>query len=244
MHRTASVFLAAAFVVPSIAFAAFSDVPSGQWYTSVIEQAAKQGFVSGYTDAQGQLTGRFGPTNPVTRAEAMKMALTAADIEILPSAIEGEHWFGPYERSAERNGIRFPAGYLRYLDKAATRAEVAQIFTSVYAGGYHFGDTMGCLYTDVPYDHALFTAISDITKLDVMVGDGRDSAVDVEWGDPDTDILAPCVPTTFRPDAQINRAEAAKVAVTARQRVGTRASAMKRLQGTSYESWRVEGGVR
>ncbi len=49
----------------------YSDVPSTSWSASVIEQAARMGFASGYTD------GTFKPQNSVTRAEFATMVMKA-----------------------------------------------------------------------------------------------------------------------------------------------------------------------
>ena len=50
--------------------ASFKDVPSGQWYTSWVDQASDQGLMSGFTDpVTGRPTGYFGPDEPLTRAQ-------------------------------------------------------------------------------------------------------------------------------------------------------------------------------
>ena len=50
--------------------ASFRDVPSGQWYTSWVDQASDRGLMSGFTDpATGRPTGYFGPDEPLTRAQ-------------------------------------------------------------------------------------------------------------------------------------------------------------------------------
>ncbi len=60
----------AAMAPASAQAASFRDVPSGQWYTSWVEQASDQGLMSGFTDpATGRPTGYFGPDEPLTRAQ-------------------------------------------------------------------------------------------------------------------------------------------------------------------------------
>ena len=49
--------------------ASFYDVPSGEWYATWVGQAADKGLMSGYKDARGNLTGWFGPDDPITRAQ-------------------------------------------------------------------------------------------------------------------------------------------------------------------------------
>lgn len=51
----------------------FSDVEKTSAFAPAIAKAAADGVVSGYTDAEGNLTGSFGPKNNVTRAEFSKI---------------------------------------------------------------------------------------------------------------------------------------------------------------------------
>ena len=66
-----ALLLGLAAMAPAPAQAAsFKDVPSGQWYTSWVDQASDQGLMSGFTDpATGRPTGYFGPDEPLTRAQ-------------------------------------------------------------------------------------------------------------------------------------------------------------------------------
>ena len=60
----------AAFAPAPAQAASFRDVPSGQWYTSWVDQASDRGLMSGFTDpATGRPTGCFGPDEPLTRAQ-------------------------------------------------------------------------------------------------------------------------------------------------------------------------------
>jgi len=56
----------------------FHDVPVSQWFAPAVYWALQSGIASGYKDAAGNLTGQFGPENPVTFAELAKLALGAA----------------------------------------------------------------------------------------------------------------------------------------------------------------------
>lgn len=51
----------------------FTDVTLSTQFGSAIEQAQRDGIVSGYTDESGIPTGLFGPLDPVTRAEFAKI---------------------------------------------------------------------------------------------------------------------------------------------------------------------------
>lgn len=58
----------------------FTDVGSSTLYAAAIEQAKKDGIVNGYTDAQGNPTGIFGPADAVKRAEFAKMVTIALQV--------------------------------------------------------------------------------------------------------------------------------------------------------------------
>ncbi len=59
---------------------AFTDVEKTGAYAPAIAKAAADGVVSGYTDASGRLTGEFGPTKNVTRAEFAKIMTIALQL--------------------------------------------------------------------------------------------------------------------------------------------------------------------
>lgn len=77
----------------------FSDVPAKAWYAPRVQAAVEAGVMQGYRDSQGKLTGKFGPANPVTRAEFLKMIAMMMinrytfDRSTTPS---GEYWYIPY----------------------------------------------------------------------------------------------------------------------------------------------------
>jgi hypothetical protein len=58
----------------------FTDVSPSIQFGSAIVQAANDGLVSGYTDAQGNRTGIFGPNDPVRRAEIAKIISLALQL--------------------------------------------------------------------------------------------------------------------------------------------------------------------
>lgn len=63
--------------------AGFSDVSSDAWYAGYVNVLAQNGVVGGYTDADGDATGLFGPGDTVTRAAAAKMLVAAAGLETM-----------------------------------------------------------------------------------------------------------------------------------------------------------------
>ena len=73
----------------------FTDVPSSAWYAPYVRWASNQGLVSGYKDSNGNLTGRFGPEDSLTRAELAAMLWRNAGCPSAPSAgfsDTGRHW--------------------------------------------------------------------------------------------------------------------------------------------------------
>lgn len=85
---------------------AFKDVPADQWFYSYVSIASKNKIFEGYRDAQGNLTGVFGPGNTVNRAEASKVLLLSAGVPemLTPGApfmdVASTDWFYPYVTSA------------------------------------------------------------------------------------------------------------------------------------------------
>lgn len=59
---------------------AFTDVTASTLFNPAIEQAKKDGIVSGYTDSAGVATGLFGPEDSVNRAELSKMVTLALQV--------------------------------------------------------------------------------------------------------------------------------------------------------------------
>lgn len=58
----------------------FSDVDSSIEFRSAIIRAFDDHIVSGYTDANGNVTGKFGPIDPVKRAEVAKIVTLAVEV--------------------------------------------------------------------------------------------------------------------------------------------------------------------
>jgi hypothetical protein len=58
----------------------FKDVQPSMQFAAAIEKAYQDGIVIGYTDTQGNALGLFGPNDPVTRAELVKILTIASDV--------------------------------------------------------------------------------------------------------------------------------------------------------------------
>lgn len=175
----------------------FTDVREADWFYRYVSPVARWGIVSGYKDSGGKPTGTFGPANTVTVAEMLKMALKAAQVDEAtckgaPGLSQAEsHWARPFVVCAREREMRI----LRPdpdLNRSATRAEVVSIVFDA------FGDTVPPLFS--PFkdtaNHALESDVAYAAALRMVSGDKDGSGT----------------PTgTFRPDASVNRAEAAKI---------------------------------
>ncbi|MGV2887926.1 S-layer homology domain-containing protein [Paenibacillus taichungensis] len=96
----------------------FKDI-TGHWAESSILQALKKGYVSGYPD------GNFLPNNKVTRAEFVKMTVSALDLKV--GSASGS-WYTPYVTAAETAGI-YKSGDFNDTDwtKPMSREEMSKV---------------------------------------------------------------------------------------------------------------------
>jgi len=183
------------------------DVPQSAWYATYVQQAAEAGIVSGYKDSQGKLMGEFGPTNTITIAEALKIAVESAGYseEIYGSVIDSgvNHWSAAYVSVANAEGFEVISPRTR-LDSVATRAEVAALITSAF--DVDTETPIGSRYDDVTFSTDYGFSVEALSRDEVLSGD--------------TDIEGKAT-GTFRPTEPINRAEVAKIAMVARAKYGT-----------------------
>lgn len=114
--------LVAAGVEPT-GSACFPDVKA-EWFAPAVCLAREMGIVSGYED------GKFHPERDVSRAEAVKIVLTAFDL--LPSdLIEGWNWYDKYFFIAESGGsLEGMGSFHDQPEKSLTRGEMAQLIAN------------------------------------------------------------------------------------------------------------------
>lgn len=175
----------------------FNDVHTGDWFYRYVSPVARWGVVSGYKNADGTSKGEFGPGNTVTVAEILKMSLMAAQTDTatckggtgMPQA--EEHWARPFVVCAREKGVRLLRSFPD-LNREATRAEVVSVIFDA------FGD-------DVP---PLFSPFNDTAGHPLEADVAYGAALRMVSGDKDASGK---LTGTFRPDAPINRAEAAKI---------------------------------
>jgi len=228
MHKIPSTFIAALLLLVSTskvqASASFSDVPHNAWFSSYVQAAATAGIISGYADTQGNLTGKFGPSDQVTLAQALKMAILSAGYD--PQQY-GEHclsgnapWYMPYECVSQAEKIRPFIDALwgcldcspdaqdkeraRFIwDSPATRAQVAYMVAHAFKVPEGASELP---FTDVSAGIAESVEIASLSRDGILTGD----------------MDASGKPTGhFRPNAPINRAEVTKIVMAARNKFGT-----------------------
>lgn len=70
--------------------APFVDVDSDAWFYDFVTTAYNQSIIDGYKDADGELTGYFGPGDPVTRAQVAKLSVNSANPVVRTAVVEEE----------------------------------------------------------------------------------------------------------------------------------------------------------
>jgi hypothetical protein len=94
----------------------FTDI-SGHWAEKTVEIAVEKGYVAGYPDST------FKPEGQVTRAELLKMVVTALGIVEGPR-IEGSQWYENYVNAAFAEGI-YKNDFTGDINLPITRQELA-----------------------------------------------------------------------------------------------------------------------
>ncbi len=193
----------------------FIDVPANAWFSAYVQEAADSGIVSGYKDANGKLTGQYGPGNSITVAETLKIASEGAGYDETSYAQPGyTEWFNNYEFTAQANGFsleEWPGDWV--WSRPATRVEVATVFAKAFKVQieeqeiHAFTDVSADMYSPAADAHFTYAA-----EIDALARDGVISG--------DTDASGNAT-GTFRPTDPINRAEVAKMIIKMRATYGT-----------------------
>lgn len=191
--------------LPIIASAAtvtvYDDVPENAWFAGYVHQATTLDIVGGYRDTNGRLTGKFGPSDKLTIAQALKMSVVAAGYDPTEYTV-GDNWvslwYGPYVGVAQTERFSFFLDRTTGFENAATRGEVAQIVADAFRV-WLSGDTAHP-FKDVPENSKHAKAIDQLYVDGVISGD--------------TDAYGHTT-GSFRPGDSINRAEAVKLVMRA-----------------------------
>ena len=188
----------------------FSDVPSDAWYQTYVTQASELGIVSGYSDANGMATGKFGPSDSVTIGQALKIAVNASGL-MVKSASQGEDWMKQYIDTAVGGGFSFFADTTLDFNRPATRGEITAIIVDAFKPSRPYDSLLEDAFTDVGVNDDYADSINILLEGGIIRGDAH-YCMNIKNG---------CPKTTFRPYSPINRAEVVKIVMAARAKYGT-----------------------
>ena len=117
----------------SVSTSSFSDAPADTWYTPYTQTAYDEGIVEGYDD------GTFGSASYINRAEAVKIFLAAAGVDVTESLIDfpdvdSDAWYASYVATAYSMGIisGYDDGNFGPGDNM-TRAQVCKVIVELLA---------------------------------------------------------------------------------------------------------------
>ena len=173
MKRVAALLLVLALALSPVSAAAagtespFTDVAQEQYYYDAVLEMYGAGVINGYGD------GRFGPADPVTRAQALTMLCRLAGVDTTPFD-DGAAWYSGTE------GWALAAGALQAgtdLNGNATREEIAQYITAVYRltlsdNRDGFADT-DSVYANTLKDYGVSIGYLDAAGRTVFGGDAQ-----------------------------------------------------------------------
>ncbi|OGJ55652.1 hypothetical protein A2706_00085 [Candidatus Peribacteria bacterium RIFCSPHIGHO2_01_FULL_51_35] len=177
----------------------FTDIPGDAWFAHYVDFMIEWKIVEGYKEPDGTPKNLFGPADPVTVAQFLKMALRAAkkDEKTCLTEIVDEdmrsHWASAFVACALDGRFRlFSDETLPDPDRPLLRGETLGMLHDVFEDRSSeffspFTDTEG---------HAYESDIAYANFRGIISGDA-DARRDPLW--------------TFRPDDGLNRAEAAKI---------------------------------
>jgi hypothetical protein len=172
------------------------DVPKDAWFYGHVLALMELNIVSGYKNPAGEPTGSYGPGDNVTREQALKIAVNSAGIDTAscsgePASSKVSEWARPFAVCAASMNFGLKAG--TDLKAPATREEVLHYLLSAFRaeipeGTPPFDDSKSSMYeNDIAYAYALGIVSGDKNEDGSLKG-------------------------TFRPKANVNRAETSKMA--------------------------------
>ena len=172
----------------------FKDTDDDQWFTKYVSFVKGKNIVGGYKDASGNELGEFRPSNNVTIAEILKMALETAELGGDTSGTPGNaqavnHWAKKYFKKAEGLGLTMVGNQGIDPNSLATRGDVIRLTL----------EALGIQPSSVSQ-----TDFSDVSGSDV-------NAAFIQYAKSAGVISGDTGKTTFRPNDPVNRAEVAKI---------------------------------
>lgn len=188
-----------------LTFEDFTDVEAGAWYEPYVRAMVDRGIVSGYRDLQGAPLFQFGPGDPVTVGQFLKMVIGAAAIDLSTCGDSSTQdpaasWVTPYVACAKQMRLRL-FQYRVTLDRPIARGEAVGLLHDVFETPAPpfpsaFADTVNHRYEDDIAYAAARHIVSGTTS-----SDGTPSGF-------------------FLPNGTLNRSEASKILFLAVQTSG------------------------
>lgn len=198
VFETSADTLAASNVPAATQVDGFSDVLRGTWYAPFVEKLYDWGAISGYPD------GTFKPAGNLNRAEIAKIIAKAFALTIPETVstapfkdVPADSWYAPYVLALKNAGIinGYPDGTYRPAG-FVNRAEAMKII--IGATSAEIPEVTSTAFSDVP-GNSWYAKFVQLGKV-----------MDVINGYPDG---------TFKPASFINRAEASKIIVNAKEKL-------------------------
>ncbi len=162
---TAAAVLLLSMTAVTASAADFADV-KGHWAERVINRLADAGVVSGLSDTE------FNPDGTVTRAEFLKMALGAADIEETQYRsgecldVKSTDWYAPCVQSALDKGL-LPQGMIKNYSVEVVETEDGS--KAVYSGEFNAATPIKREEMAYIAEAALQYSVDDADKLEMPV---------------------------------------------------------------------------
>lgn len=174
----------------------FDDLDAGAWYAPYVSAMLQWRIMSGYRSEEGTPLGLFGPSDPVTVTQLLKMAMIGAKVDLQNCGTARNphaagHWAADYVGCAEKNEYRL---FRRSVppDRPIERAEAIGLLHDV-------------LKIDVPpLPSAFVDTVNSPYRSDIAFGAARNILTGAaDWKGRPTGW--------FLPKDTLNRAEAAKI---------------------------------
>ena len=152
-----------------------NDVPWSAWFVEAVQEVAEKGIISGYKDADGNSTGKFGPSDPVTIEQLAKIAFSASNDfsakkcgNTLKNNSAKGSWSEPFIQCAEQDGWAIYSDGTIDVRRPATRTEV--VVTLLQAFDVRFREPSGNKFSDVPATMEFASAVETAAKDGVVSG--------------------------------------------------------------------------
>ena len=163
----------------------FTDVPETQWYVNDVRSTYEIGLM------QGVGGGKFSPSAEVTVAEAITIASRVSSIYYGDTIAEAEgKWYQKNINYALSKGI-IGNGQFDSYDRPAKRHEVAALFANALPGEEYYPNNAITEIPDVDKNASYYKDLLTLYRAGVLMGND--------------------VAGTFKPDANITRAETAAI---------------------------------